>query len=190
MKLVKKILFLILLIAAISCQKEGPEGPPGPQGAKGDKGDKGDTGITNVVYSDWFTPPAYTTTTVFGIRNFDFTKAVPAITQNILDKGSIITYGKLSGYTSGIWPTGQVGKLPVSLTYMQGGSTQTDTWSAFCTPGNLRINFVNNANFYTTISVTHSFRYIIIPGSVAGRKISGINWDSYEEVCKHFNITP
>lgn len=189
MKLVKKILFPLLLIIAISCQKEGPEGPQGSQGAKGDKGDKGDTGITNVIYSDWFTPPAYTATMVFGTRNLDFTKAAPAITQDILDKGSIITYGKLTGYSSSIWPATQIGKLPVTLTYIEGG-TQTDTWSAYYTPGNLRINFVNNTNYYTTLAVTHSFRYVIIPGSIAGRKASGIDWNNYQEVCKHFNITP
>ena len=190
MKLIKVFLFPVLLIIVnTSCQKEGPEGPQGLQGVKGDKGDKGDTGITNVIYSDWFTPPTYTATMVFGIRNFDFTKTAPAITQDILDKGTIITYGKLTGYSSSIWPTGQVGKLPVILTYIQ-GSTQTDTWTAFYTPGNLRINFVNNANFYTSLALTHSFRYIIIPGSIASRKASGIDWNNYGEICKHFNITP
>jgi len=119
-----------------------------------------------VMYTDWFTPPSYTKDTVFGIYGLYYDEPMAAITQGILDSGTVITYGKLDGYTSAIWPTNQVSPLPISITYIEGTTTYTDTWSALATPGNLRIQFVDNMNLYNGISNAHQFRCIIIPGGV------------------------
>ena len=151
---------------------------------KGDTGPKGPAGTANVIYSEWFIPSSYTMTTIFGIKNFDHPRQAPAITQAIIDSGMVLTFGKLSGYNSQVWPAGQIAQLPVSITYMQGNTT-TDTWSAFDSVGKLRINFVNNLNIYNSISTQHSFRYIIVPGGFKasnGRRID-LHSMSYNEVC-------
>jgi len=151
------------------------------------KGDTGPAGSANVLYSDWFIATPWAQTTVFSMKNFDYTKAAPGITQNVLDSGIVLTFGKLTGYNTSVWPVGQVGQLPINLTYTQ-GSIQTDTWSAFATLGNLRINFVNNVNTYSNISTAHSFRYIIVPGAVkTGRRVD-LRSMSYDEVCDYLNI--
>lgn len=158
------ILGTAVVVMSACAGKEGPTGPQGPVGAQGQPGSP------NVIYSAWFTPTRYDTVTVFGLRNFNHVQAAPQITQAILDNGVVLTYGKLTGYNSTVWPTNQVGQLPISVKYQQGG-LQIDTWSGYATPGSLRINFVNSANIYTTIANTHSFRYIIIPGGVASTNV-------------------
>ena len=61
----------------------------------------------------------------------------------------------------------------------------TDTWSAYASVGNLKIRFINDKNYYSTIATNHQFRYIIIPGGEpAGRGRSL----TYEEICKKYNI--
>lgn len=148
------------------------------------KGDDGPPGTANVKYSAWFTPSTYKKDTVFGIWGFSANQAAPAITQNILDSGTVLVFGKLLGYNSLVWPANQVSNLPITVTYMQGG-LQNDTWQFKAGPGNINIRFQNDHNIYTSIATTHQFRYIIIPGAVpAGR---GINL-SYEEVCRLYNV--
>lgn len=158
-----------LLIAGCS-GKEGPTGPTGPQGQQGP------AGTANVIYSAWFTPSKYDTATVFGTRNLRYDQAAPQITQAVLDNGVVLTYGKLEGYNPAFWPTGRVALLPITLTYVQ-GNTQIDTWSAYVTVGNLRINFTNNMNLYSSLASSHSFRYVIIPGGMSANVVarSGIS---------------
>jgi hypothetical protein len=151
---------------------------------KGDTGATGPAGTANVIYSDWFTPSAYTKDTIFGIWGLNYNKAATSFTQQVLDSGTVLTFGRLSGYNPIIWPTGQVAQLPISLTYIS-GSTVTDTWSALATVGNLRIRFVNDHNIYNSISNAHSFRYIIIPGGKSGGRMMP---QSYSEICKQYNI--
>lgn len=172
---------------------------------KGDKGDPGPMGNANVIYSEWFTPGSYIKDTVFGIWGFKHDRAVPEITQAVLDSGAILTYAKLKGYNTAVWSTSQVAPMPIQLTYKQGGVTTTDTWSALSTPGQLRIRFVNDDNQYTAISTAHEFRYIIIPGgskaalsvvpgthtingNVSLQQVIGNNQIHYNEVCRKLNI--
>jgi len=152
---------------------------------KGDTGPAGATGTANVIYSEWFTPTPYIKDTVFGVWGFKYNKAAPGITQQVLDSGSVLTYGKLLGYNPLVWPTNTVQQLPIDLTYNQGGVT-TDTWTARLSPGNLQIRFVNDKNIYGSIATAHQFRYIIIPG---GNKAGGrVARQSYEEICKQYGI--
>ncbi|HWZ58979.1 MAG TPA: collagen-like protein [Gemmatimonadaceae bacterium] len=141
-------------------------GSTGPQGAQGPAGVQGPAGSPNVQYSAWFTPNPWVEDTVFGLFNFNYTVAAPAITQTILDSGVVLTYGKLDGYITAIWPTDQVALMPIVVSYLASGTTETDTWSAFATPDTLRINMVNNTNLYGGISTAHQFRYVVVPGGV------------------------
>jgi hypothetical protein len=159
------LLFLIPIFI-ISCQKgnTGPAGATGPAGPSGATGAQGPAGSANVIYSQWFTPATWIKDTIFGEYGFNYTKATTDITQQVLDSGVVLTYGKLDGYTSVIWPTAQVSLLPIIVTYMEGATIYNDTWSALATPGNLRIQFVDDKNLYNGISNAHQFRYVVIPG--------------------------
>lgn len=165
------ILLCVIVLAVTSCKK-------------GDTGPAGLPGTANVVYSEWFTPNVYTKDTVFSVWGFKYNRSAPQITQQILDSGTVLTFGKLLGYNPLIWPTNLVQQLPITLTYNSGGITN-DTWSARLTPGNLQIRFVNDRNIYTTIAVNHQFRYIIIPGGAKGGRRVRL---SYEEICREYNI--
>lgn len=197
MKNFNSLLFTIMAVAIIftSCGKDGAVGPAGPAGAVGPVGPTGSagtngtngatgatgaTGTANVIYSNWYTPATYTQTTIFGTINF--TADIPAtkITQAILDKGSVLVYGKLNGYNPVIWPTDQVSQLPIAINYMSGTTPNLDTWSALCTVGNVRITLTSSINAYTNISNAHQFRYIIIPGGV--HTLSVVNLKNYKEV--------
>ena len=199
----KKInnLFLMLAAAALllsSCGKNGdpgPQGPAGPTGAAGATGPAGPTGATgatgsaNVIYSAWVTPSTYTKDTVFSTFHFYTDIAATKITQNILDKGTVIVYGKLDGYTTTIWPTDQVSALPIVVTYTEGATVYTDTWSSLVTLGNVRIDFVDNMNLYNGILNAHQFRYVIIPGAVLTAAIKNhVNLKDYGQVRAAFNL--
>ncbi len=159
-----------ILIACVSCKK----------------GDTGPAGSANVLYSDWFTPSTYVKDTVFGTYGFYYDKAVPGLTKNILDSGTLIVYGKLSGYNPLIWPAGQIGIMPITITYSSGPNANIDVWSALATPGNLRILLTSSQNAYNGISNLHQFRYVIIPG---GNHISSSATNlSYKEVCYQLGI--
>jgi hypothetical protein len=92
----------------------------------------------------------------------------------------VIVYGRLNGYNPVIWPTNQVSALPVIITYLNGTTSNIDTWSALTTLGNIQISLESNTNAYSSISNTHSFRYIIIPGGVV--TLGSINPKNYQQV--------
>jgi hypothetical protein len=153
------------------------------------KGDTGPAGTANVIFSDWFTATPWTKDTVFDVYGFNYSKSAPDITQNVLDSGTVIVYGKLKGYNTLIWPTNNVGQLPIVINYKfsSGGITYTDTWSAFLSAGQVKIRFVNDQDYYGSIANTHQFRYVIIPGA---KKATASNYAhmSYEEVCQELKI--
>jgi hypothetical protein len=205
-------LLLIPCFFIVSCQKgdTGPIGATGATGASGAAGPQGPAGSANVIYSDWFTPDVYVKDTVYGTYGFYYDSAVAAITQTILDSGTVITFGKLDGYVTSIWPTNQVEALPIVITYMYGSTADIDTWSALLTPGNLRIQLQSSLNAYVGISNAHQFRYIIIPGGIKtnaslqpgvvtgnGKKLDQGNVNvvlqnyksmSYADICQRLNI--
>lgn len=171
------LILLLVIVSFVACKK-------------GENGDQGPPGTANVLYSEWFTPDAYTSTMVFGMRNFTYEKAVPEITTTILDSGMVIVFGKLLGYVPSVWPANQVSQLPISLTYNQGGVT-TDTWSALCSPQKITIRFVNDQNIYLNIATGHLFRYLIVPGGTetSGRRsVTDYQHMSYRDICAMYNI--
>jgi hypothetical protein len=174
-RIIRLSLFAIALFFFVACKK-GDTGPQGP------------AGTANVVYSDWFTPSTYTVTTVFGLKNFDYRKTAPGITQLVLDSGAVLTYGKLNGYNPVIWPTGTVSLMPISINYLSGSTPNTDTWSAIDSLGSLRINLTSTTNAYSSISNAHSFRYIIIPGGTHGGRQMDLRSMTYGQVCEYLNI--
>ena len=206
----QRYLFLLAVICLsslmVKCKKgdDGPAGPLGPKGetgaggangtngtngatgAAGPAGATGATGTANVIYSDWITPATYTKTTVFGTVNFTYDIVAAQITQAILDKGTVLVYGKLEGYNPTIWPAGQVSVLPIVISYLSGTTSEIDTWSARTTLGKIKLVVTNNNNVYSGLATAHSFRYVIIPGGV--HTTATVNTKNYNEVKQAFHI--
>lgn len=182
-------LFFLFLISSCKKGDVGPQGPQGPQGTQGETGSKGEAGSANVKYSAWFTPSSYVRTTVYGLSNFTYAAAATEVTQDIIDQGTVLVYGKLNGYNDNIWPTNSVGQLPITLSYII-TETSVDTWDAILSPAKITIRMVNSTNTYTTLNHAHQFRYIVIPGgsAISGRVSRDYQSMSYSEVCSLLQI--
>lgn len=188
--------FLILLsfVFVWSC-KQGDVGPKGDTGATGATGPTGATGATgatgtaNVIYSTWFTTTAWTKTTLFGVDNFDFDKAVPGITTDILEKGVVLVYGKLNGYNSTLGLLNNPVQLPYTVVYKSGITLNSDFWSFITSAGNLKMKFISDQNLYSSgPATTYQFRYIIVPGGVAGGRLQSLKGMTYQEIKALYNI--
>ena len=221
-----KSLSLLLLASAfilVNCTKEGPEGPAGgtgaqgPAGATGAAGAAGAAGATgpagatgvagpagsaNVIYSVWFTPAQngnWVDTTVNGeIQQKKFNKSAPGVTLNILNQGVVLTYMKLLPDGVG-GATTSVRAMP----YIQAGSG----FQFFALPYIGSISFVNATLTTGPVAAQSNsleFRYVIIPGGVAGgrggstEKMADIKGQlysesqlkamSYSQICSLLNI--
>jgi hypothetical protein len=86
----------------------------------------------------------------------------------------------MNGYNPVIWPTDQVSVLPVVISYLNGTTSEIDTWSARATVGKIHIVMTNNNNVYGSIANSHSYRYVIIPGGV--HTTATVNFKNYAEV--------
>lgn len=120
-------------------------------------------GNANVEYTPWFAVGNTTADTVWGTTHVFFDQPVPAISDDVINKGMVITFAMLNGYYTNLYAANQVQQMPVSLTY----NGMTDTWSSIVTPGNVRIDFINSKNFYTALGGASIFRCVIVPGGVS-----------------------
>lgn len=170
-------MLLALVIAfTFSCSEDGAVGPQGAAGKDGQDGN------ASVVSSDWFTPSSHTLSIGFGgINLLDHDQEATEITQEIIDSGVVLVYGKLNGYISSVWPTDQVSLLPIILTYSV-SPANIDTFTELLSVGNIKIRFTNNNNAYSSVSTNHQFRYVIIPSSssTSGR-IADFSRESLED---------
>jgi hypothetical protein len=195
-----------LIIAAVTIISCGKDGAPGPAGATGPTGANGTTGATgtngatgatgsaNVIYSDWITPTLidYKETTIFGIYHFDVNIPASAITQAVLDNGTVLVYCRLDGY-QGILPNNPESQLPITLFFQLNGVNTSDTWTAFIAVGSITIDLFNENNYYTVNSSSNpfyyglnQFRYVIIPGGV--HTLGSINPANYGQVAAAFHL--
>jgi hypothetical protein len=189
----RKIYYLSILLLPVlicfSCGKDGAAGPAGqagatgpsgPTGATGAKGATGATGTANVIYSDWITPGSYGYK-MSGQENHLYSDiSAKAITQAIVDNGTVWVYGKLDGYATDIWPADEVSELPIYVSFKTGQYTYNDTWSAYIYAGYIEIDLFDNlSSFYANIEL-NQFRYIIIPGGV--HVDASVNLKNYDEV--------
>lgn len=210
------LLALAFAFIAVSCTKEGPEGPAGatgpqgpvgangatgpagpigptgPAGATGATGPQGPPGTANVIYSSWATSPFATRDTTVDGTLFKVTHInAPSLSQAILDQGVVLTYLRLTGVVP-------VTVLPFAS--MAGGTTSImATWNV------LQKIFINRhtvncnlAGCLLNISNAIEYRYVLIPGVVAGGRSAGVGGTnytpdqvramSYEQVCRIFNV--
>jgi len=211
--------FLSIAFIAASCTKEGPEGPVGAQGAQGPPGTpgangangaagpagpQGPPGTANVIYSGWIASP--TTFSVAGWMDTSITTIgtvsranfpAPSMTQAILDQGLTLVYHTFAA--SPAVPTGGANAQPLPYNVGIGGGNFVEVnyrpavgrvfvYLHNVLPGTGGFGFLAG----------HYFRYIIIPGGVAGgRMISGtaagytideLKAMGYEQVLQKFNI--
>ncbi|MFT3936958.1 MAG: collagen-like protein [Chitinophagaceae bacterium] len=171
-----------LIFLLNSCKKgdPGPAGATGPAGPTGATGVAGPTGTANVIYSNW----ANLTFSGSG-TNWGASITAPGVTQAILDKGVVKTY------------------------FQYGSSVYDGNYNNAATSHSIyQYLYVGYINFIATFNASYPWRYVIIPGGVAGGRLSGSNSDtdtfiladgstmsraaldtmSYENVCSRFNI--
>ena len=201
----RKFSSLSLLLLAItflaSCTKEGPEGPVGATGAQGPPGTPGATGAPGqngagiTTYSAWFQTGTGWATTPDYAAEFIYTKAAPSVTQSIIDQGVILAFMKGDPLYDG---TPQLNTVH-PLAYTVGtGFGFTDVYDfAVEEPG--EIIFFYKSDFAWTAADLASvwFRYVTIPGTVAGRGVeptydgltkAELKSMSYEQLAARFNI--
>ncbi len=173
-------LLFISILFIVSCTKEGPEGPvgaTGPQGATGSTGPagaagpQGAQGQTTVTYSPWFLTGAGWTSTGAGtyLARFLFDRASTVITQNIMDQGLVLGY--IKGEPNAPTLSTQTFSLPYSIGNGAGFMDQYEL--VLNAPGNVRFLYKSDAPWTAAELAVISFRYVVIPGSVAGGR--GVN---------------
>lgn len=180
----KKILTIFLIISisfSVGCKKgdTGPAGAVGATGAtgdKGDKGDKGDTGTANVIYTSW----VYATTFVDSIMDNSNVKvghlSVPAITSDILNKGTILVYFTFGSGTYVLPYTSYAGGKANTINYLPKAG------------GIIISRFTHDNSNSIALSTLLQYRVIIIPGGVSGRLASTIDLQDYNAVCEAYKI--
>ncbi len=210
------LLILAILFVTASCTKEGPEGPvgaTGPQGppggagapgAAGPAGPAGPAGTANVIYSSWLASP-----TTFGAAGwFDTTLstiglvsranfAAPSMTQAILNQGLTLMYHTFAATPALPTASANTQALPFSTSV----GVQIIEINYRPAVGRM-IVFIKNLSATTSYGLLagHYFRYVVVPGGVAGgRMTSGVAKGytveqlqnmSYTQVARLLNIPP
>jgi hypothetical protein len=208
---------LAITFITVSCTKEGPEGPVGAQGPQGPPGTTGAAGAAgsagvngapgppgtaNVIYSGWLPSP-----TTFGVAGWFDTSittigtvsranfAAPSMSQAILDQGLTMVYHTFAA--SPAVPTG--GANAQSLPYSTSVGVQIIEVNYRPAVGRV-IVFIKNLSATTSYGLLggHYFRYIIVPGGVAGgRMMNGpaagytvqqLQTMTYEQVLRTFSV--
>lgn len=155
------------------------KGDTGPAGATGPAGPTGSTGSANVIYSAWVN----VTFTGSG-TSWSGQMTAPGVTQDIMDKGVVKSYFK---FGTSVYD-GNYSNIPTGAAIYQ----------------YLSVGFIN---LRATFAANYPWRYVIIPGGVAGGRLgntadgdnfvfadgstmkrSDFDKMSYEEVCNRFNI--
>jgi len=175
------LLLIVVLLVAASCVKKGAVGPQEPMSSTGPTGT-----IGTATYSAWYTPTSYNRDTTSG--TYQFYTNIPAlnITPDTLKNDTVLVYSKLDGYNPILFPSNVVSPMPVIVTYVEGSTEYTDTWSASIAPGNIRINFADDRNSSTGLYYAHKFRYVILPVGV--HTMVHINIKNYAEVKKALHL--
>lgn len=176
---------LFVSMFSLNCSKEGPVGPAGPAGPQGVAGP---VGSANVIYSPWFSSGTAWTNPGLSSADFSFDRAAPGVTQAIIDNGVVLSYVKLATEGSSVRP------LPTTVFNSNGFHFYN-----FLIPAAASIRYTY---IYTDLpdvpSVSSQFRYVIVPGGVAGGRIANgsplsytpaqLKALSYDEILKLFNI--
>ena len=191
----KSSLTLLASLVAITfiftqCQKgdvgpAGAAGPAGPAGPAGSTGPKGDTATANVIYSPWLDVTYAADTVHIGsvIDTVDWIAHITAnkLTQAIIDKGEMKVYMNWGTQT-----TPDVAPLPILDVFFTGVVINPEFLVQ-------KIDLYSNFNASTVTSSGQKYlqyRYILIPGAVAGRLSKpAVDWNNYNEVKAYLGLT-
>jgi hypothetical protein len=143
-----------------------------------------------VIYSTWAASPTPASITIDGTSGNGFILTATSLTQTIIDRGVVLVYLRINS-------TGDFSNLPLPyITRAGGGANTIAFWPSLNTIKVMR--FINDGvNGTTFLSASWLWRYVLIPGGVAGRFTSGpaagytydqIKAMSYEQVKTLFNI--
>ena len=160
-------------LAALSFSLGSCEGPTGKDGApgesiigpKGDKGDKGEPG--SVIYSQWQTlgTSGWQETTMGGVGRYKYEINVPALSQSLVDNGSVAVYVKLNQ------ENGEARPLPYSLfSSISNGVVVLETrYDYTFSASKITLWGFDPVNGALYRPQDLQFRYILIPGGQSGR---------------------
>ena len=157
----------------------GPQGPTGPQGqtgTTGPAGPAGPAGSANVIYSPWVRSDIWVSEIVFGVNKFRFDLTAPRLTQEIIDRGLVLVYARIEVENN------QVRQLPFSII----SSVNEGLFDYTLRVGSVRV-WATPIRPPFVPSTTNEFRYILVPGVIAGR----INYEqlSYQDAKVMFGLT-
>ncbi len=163
----------------------GPAGPTGPQGPVGATGPQGPAGTANVIYSAWVSGPTlswadslHADLGVISRAN----RAAPSLSTAVLDNGVVLSY-----YRSATAGT-------TLLPYVYPNLAQIQQISSLLKANTITYFVSDLTDMNASLIVpTGEFRYVIIPGAVAGGRVAGYSADqlkkmSYDEIARLFNI--
>jgi len=173
---------LLTAILLVSCKKgdmgpAGATGATGATGANGATGDAGPKGTANVIYSAWVTANTFRDTTIDLSLMRAGNVTAPQIVDSILNKGAVMVYFSF-------------GSTAFLLPYTSYAAGKPSTISYTPLPGKILITrFTYDNSNAAVLPVTLLYRYIIIPGGIAGRQATvDYRAMTYQQVCAYLNI--
>lgn len=183
---------LFVFVFITSCTKEGPQGPQGtagPQGSPGGSGATGPAGTANVIYSSWF---AASTLTWADSAHADFgtisrgNRAAPGVTTAVMNNGLVLSYYKDANAGT------------TTLPYIFGTTANLRQYNSILKSGTITYFAANlTSGTATGVIPAGEFRYVIIPGSIAGARtmstanrftLQQLQAMTYQQVADLFNI--
>ena len=177
----RKLLLLNTLIALLlACT--GKQGDVGPKGADGLNGSNGKDGNPAVIYSNWISAPASSTTWrkldtnlwAFAVTSSSFTKAT-------LNNAELAVYFRTSSTSS------SASKLPFSFTTVSGTSSSTTSWNVLLYETGFSV--WQSANYALTSPWDVEFRWVLIPGgTLAGGRKEAVDLSDYEAVKQAYHL--
>lgn len=159
----------------------GPSGPAGPTGSTGPEGPKGDTGTANVIYSEWL-DVAYMPDTI-KVDNIVDTIGYHATIQAAKLDSLLLANGEMKVYMN-LGTSADPSVVPLPFLDIYSGRSISPTFSI----QNILLYANQDASTKTVNGEKKlQYRYILVPGSVTGRKVQP-DWEHYNEVKKFFGI--
>lgn len=149
--------------------QDGADGIDGANGADGADGADGQDGNANVIASDWVTIDFVGSGSLV---NFDINDS--RITQEIIDKGVVLAYGRISSSV--------VRSIPHTINNKSYFTLLRESDNLFRLLGSSVDGSTEVFNDFGSV------RYVIIPGGTSGK--SSINFEkiTYKEVMDHFEL--
>lgn len=184
-----KILTLLLCSTVLfsSCKKgdtgdQGDPGAAGAQGPAGPQGPQGEPGSANVIYSPWtdvtYDADTIKTGAVIDTVGWFATIDAPTLTAEILEKGEMKVYINL-----GTAADPAVAPLPYFDVY-----TSISISPTFLLNSIFLYSDVNASTATIGADKYLQYRYVFIPGSMAG-KMKQTDWNDYNQVKKVLGLT-